>query len=73
MLRTLAERVAEREGVDAVALLHEWEDATAFRRLIEPAEVARTCAWLLSCESSGISGQSIVVDGPVAAGEGTRP
>lgn len=73
MLRALAERVAGREGVDADTLLHDWEAATAFRRLIEPAEVARTCAWLLSPDSSGLSGQSIVVDGPVAAGEGTRP
>ncbi len=68
MLRRLAEQVGEREGVDGDALLAEWANACAFRRLIEPDEVARTCAWLVSPDASGISGQTVVVDGPVAAG-----
>lgn len=67
MLRQLAAQVAEREGTTLERLLAEWSDATAFRRLIEPAEVARACAWLVSAESSGISGQTIVVDGPPPA------
>ncbi|MGA1024529.1 MAG: SDR family oxidoreductase [Aquiluna sp.] len=41
-------------------------DETSFHRLIEPQEVAKTCSWLVSSESSGISGQTIVVNGPVA-------
>lgn len=73
MLRTLVAKVAEREHVAADALLTDWQNATSFRRLITPLEVARTCAWLLSPDASGISGQSIVVDGPVAAGDGTLP
>lgn len=64
MLRELAEQIAERSGDTADQVLAQWADTIAFRRLIQPVEVARTCAWLVSCESSGISGQSIVVDGP---------
>ncbi|MGN6300132.1 MAG: SDR family NAD(P)-dependent oxidoreductase [Angustibacter sp.] len=68
MLRSLAAQVAERQGVDGDALLAQWASACAFERLIEPDEVARTCAWLVSPDASGISGQTVVVDGPVAAG-----
>jgi enoyl-[acyl-carrier-protein] reductase (NADH) len=70
MLLRWAGEVAERQGTTADALLSEWADQSAFRRLIEPDEVARTCAWLVSQDSSGISGQTIVVDGPVATAEG---
>jgi NAD(P)-dependent dehydrogenase (short-subunit alcohol dehydrogenase family) len=68
MLRQLARQVGERDGIDGGALLDEWARACAFGRLIEPDEVARTCAWLVSPDASGISGQTVVVDGPVAAG-----
>lgn len=68
MLRQLAEQVGRREGVDGDVLLRQWAEACAFRRLIEPDEVARTCAWLVSPDASGISGQTVVVDGPVAGG-----
>lgn len=64
MLRELAEQVAERSGYSSDRVLAQWANTIAFRRLIEPAEVANTCAWLVSPESSGISGQCIVVDGP---------
>jgi NAD(P)-dependent dehydrogenase (short-subunit alcohol dehydrogenase family) len=69
MLVELAERVGAREGTPADSLLRDWARSNAFGRLIDPAEVARTCAWLVSEESSGISGQTIVVDGPVPTGE----
>lgn len=66
MLAELATKIGARVGMSGEATLAEWKRASAFKRLIEPAEVARTCAWLLSDNSSGISGQSIVVDGPRA-------
>ncbi|MFZ2504021.1 MAG: SDR family oxidoreductase, partial [Nocardioides sp.] len=69
MLAELAEKVAAREGTSRQALLQEWARSNAFQRLIKPTEVAHTCAWLISEESSGISGQTIVVDGPVPTGE----
>ncbi|MFD4956220.1 SDR family NAD(P)-dependent oxidoreductase [Streptomyces sp. NPDC058451] len=68
MLRRLAAQVAERERTTETEVLARFADASAFRRLIDPAEVARTCAWLVSADSSGISGQTLVVDGPPPAG-----
>ncbi|MFF2330578.1 MULTISPECIES: SDR family NAD(P)-dependent oxidoreductase [unclassified Streptomyces] len=68
MLRRLAAQVAERESAPAEEVLARFADASAFRRLIDPGEVGRVCAWLVSAESSGISGQNLVVDGPPPAG-----
>lgn len=68
MLRHLVAQVADRQGRDADELLNEWVNSSAFRRLLSPDEVARACAWLLSEDASGISGQTIVVDGPPAGG-----
>lgn len=67
MLRQLADQVAVREATTTDLLLDAWARSTAFNRLIEPLEVARACVWLASAESSGISGQTIVVDGPPPA------
>lgn len=64
MLRWLAGKMGERSGIGQDEALRELADATAFRRLLTPAEVANACLWLLSAESSGISGQTIIVDGP---------
>ncbi|MFJ3670291.1 SDR family NAD(P)-dependent oxidoreductase [Streptomyces sp. NPDC090106] len=66
MLRRLAAQVAEREDSTTEEILTRFADASAFRRLIDPAEVGRVCAWLVSAESSGLSGQNVVVDGPPA-------
>ncbi|MFE9172703.1 SDR family NAD(P)-dependent oxidoreductase [Streptomyces kebangsaanensis] len=68
MLRRLAVQVAERENATEADVLARFADASAFRRLIDPAEVGRTCAWLVSADSSGISGQTVVVDGPAPIG-----
>ncbi|MEU8194233.1 SDR family oxidoreductase [Microbispora amethystogenes] len=68
MLRHLAAQVAEREGATEAEVLARFADASALRRLLDPAEVGRVCAWLVSPESSGISGQTVVVDGPPPAG-----
>ncbi len=66
MLRKLAGQIAARQSKTEEQILGELAASSAFNRLIDPREVARTCAWLLSSNSSGISGQTIVVDGPVA-------
>jgi NAD(P)-dependent dehydrogenase (short-subunit alcohol dehydrogenase family) len=66
MLTRLAEKFAEREGRSAQDLLDDLAASSAFNRLITPAEVAATCVWLCSGLASGISGQTIVVDGPPA-------
>ncbi|MGA1507017.1 MAG: SDR family NAD(P)-dependent oxidoreductase [Aquiluna sp.] len=66
MLEKLAAEIAERQGNTGREILELMANETSFRRLIEPQEVAKTCSWLVSSESSGISGQTIVVNGPVA-------
>jgi NAD(P)-dependent dehydrogenase (short-subunit alcohol dehydrogenase family) len=63
MTYLVEERVSQR-GLSEVAALESLRNETAFRRLLLPEEVAETCTWLLSDAASGISGQSIVVDGP---------
>ena len=63
MLSTLAEKIGKREGRSGAEVLNQWIGTSAFKRLIAPEEVAESCAWLLSQASSGISGQTIVVDG----------
>lgn len=66
MLESLAAKIAERQGRTKQEILELMANETSYRRLIEPEEVAATCSWLISQESSGISGQTIVVNGPVA-------
>jgi NAD(P)-dependent dehydrogenase (short-subunit alcohol dehydrogenase family) len=64
MLSQLAKKVAERQGKEHSQVLAEFAASSAFNRLISPAEVAEVCAWLVSDSSSGVSGQTVVVDGP---------
>ncbi|MFT4084169.1 MAG: SDR family oxidoreductase [Nocardioides sp.] len=64
MLRTLAAQVAEREQVGTEAMLRQFADATAFGRLIGIDEVAAVVAFLAGDGSTGMSGQTVVVDGP---------
>jgi NAD(P)-dependent dehydrogenase (short-subunit alcohol dehydrogenase family) len=66
MLTRLAARFADRDATTPEAILDQLAGSSAFNRLITPAEVAATCVWLCSAEASGISGQTIVVDGPPA-------
>ena len=66
MLTELAIQIGSREGKSGEQTLKQWSDSSAIKRLITPEEVAKTCVWLLSDDSSGISGQTIVVDGPRA-------
>lgn len=64
MLRTLAAQVAERNGVTTAETLSEFAGATAFKRLIQIREVANVVAFLASAASTGMSGQSVIIDGP---------
>ena len=63
MLKKLAEKFAERQGTTVEAVMGQFASSSAFDRLITPVEVAETCVWLCSERASGISGQTIVVDG----------
>ncbi|MFT4305903.1 MAG: SDR family oxidoreductase [Microbacterium sp.] len=64
MLRALAAQVAEREGRSGDEVLREFAAATAFDRLIDIREVADAVSFLAGTRSTGIGGQSIVIDGP---------
>jgi len=66
MLNRLAEQFASRQNTTPQEILDELAASSAFNRLITPTEVAKTCVWLCSKSASGISGQTIVVDGPPA-------
>lgn len=63
MLSVLADKIGTREGRSGESVMAELVASNAFHRLIDPAEVADTCAWLVSPQSGAISGQTIVVDG----------
>jgi NAD(P)-dependent dehydrogenase (short-subunit alcohol dehydrogenase family) len=63
MLTRLAAKFAERQSTTVESVMEQLAGSSAFNRLITPPEVAQTCVWLCSAGASGISGQTIVVDG----------
>jgi NAD(P)-dependent dehydrogenase (short-subunit alcohol dehydrogenase family) len=64
MLGRLADQIAASGRRGRTEILQQLAATSAFRRLLTPDEVGRVCVWLLSPNASGISGQTIVVDGP---------
>ncbi|WP_159502089.1 SDR family NAD(P)-dependent oxidoreductase [Microbacterium sp. 18062] len=64
MLHVLAGQVAERERRETADVLRDFAAATAFERLIDIREVAHAVAFLAGPHSTGLSGQSVVIDGP---------
>ncbi|GAA1575076.1 SDR family NAD(P)-dependent oxidoreductase [Leucobacter aridicollis] len=64
LLASLAADVAARERVSTEEILHRFAAESAFNRLITVDEVAAVVSFLISPQSSGVSGQAIIVDGP---------
>ena len=68
MLEAVSEQIAAREGRPTEAVMEELVTAAASKRLVEPREVAETCLWLCSPASSGVTGESVNVDGGALTG-----
>lgn len=68
MLRDVAVAEAAREGIGVEEMLDSYRAEAATRRLVDPAEVGATAAWLASPLSAGITGESVNVDGGALTG-----
>ena len=67
-LLSLAERVAEREGVTPQEIENRWAVQTPLRRIGRPEEFADLVVFLASERASYITGASIAVDGGIIKG-----
>jgi meso-butanediol dehydrogenase / (S,S)-butanediol dehydrogenase / diacetyl reductase len=67
LFRQCLEWTAERDGVDAGALLAEWLAPSRIGRFVEPEEVAALVRYLTSGPAEAMTGHAISVDGGVAS------
>jgi 3-oxoacyl-[acyl-carrier protein] reductase len=67
-LMSLAERIAEREGVTPREVESRWSAQTPLRRVGRPEEFADVVVWLASERASYVTGVSIQVDGGIVKG-----
>jgi 3-oxoacyl-[acyl-carrier protein] reductase len=67
-LLSLAQRLAEKEGVTAKEIETRWANQTPLRRVGQPEEFANLVVFLASERASYITGTSIAVDGGIVKG-----
>ena len=63
MTKRTVENIMDKTGRTAAESQAALEKMTPLGRLLEPAEVAVTVAFLASPEAAGINGQTLVLDG----------
>jgi 3-oxoacyl-[acyl-carrier protein] reductase len=67
-LMSLAERIAEREGVDPARIEQRWASQAPLSRVGRPEEFADVVVFLASERASYVTGVSIAVDGGIVKG-----
>jgi 3-oxoacyl-[acyl-carrier protein] reductase len=67
-LVSLAERIAEKEGVDAAQIERRWASQAPLGRVGRPEEFADVVVFLASERASYVTGVSIAVDGGIVKG-----
>ena len=67
-LMSLAERIAEREGVDPARIEQRWASQAPLGRVGQPEEFADVVVFLASERASYVTGVSIAVDGGIVKG-----
>jgi 3-oxoacyl-[acyl-carrier protein] reductase len=67
-LMSLAERIAEREGVDPARIEQRWASQTPLGRVGRPEEFADVVVFLASERASYVTGVSIAIDGGIVKG-----
>ena len=67
-LMSLAERIAEREGVDPASIEQRWASQAPLGRVGRPEEFADVVVFLASERASYVTGVSIAIDGGIVKG-----
>jgi 3-oxoacyl-[acyl-carrier protein] reductase len=67
-LMSLAERIAEREGVDPARIEQRWASQAPLGRVARPEEFADVVVFLASDRASYVTGVSIAIDGGIVKG-----
>lgn len=68
MLRGIAQVVAGRTGARYEAVMEQFANVAAARRLLRPEEVAAVAIWLASDLASGVTGEAVNVDAGALSG-----